>query len=112
MNVYKNTNYTPTGVKQNIRSYAYQGCYVDQGDRTVIGTSFQNNKMTEEMCVEKCLASGSTYAGVENGNECWCGTTLSKSAARAAEGDCATICAGDAAEFCGGSWRLNLWQAV
>lgn len=86
------------------------GCYTD----SVSMRALNNHGMiagwpsttTVEACQAACQAQGFSYAGVEFGNECWCGNELSSSPA--ADG-CNMLCSGNSQEICGGPDRLNVY---
>jgi len=64
--------------------------------------------MTLEICAAFC--SKYAYFGTEWSKECWCGNSLTTGSAAAPLSDCNYPCAGNAAEMCGGSLRLSLYQ--
>lgn len=82
------------------------GCYADQNVRTLSGPSFTNTAMTPAMCESLC--AGYTYAGVEFGQECYCGSSLTSSQSSTA---CTSTCGGDSSKICGGAWAINIYQA-
>jgi glucan endo-1,3-alpha-glucosidase len=104
-------------------------CTVDQDARVLSGYSFDDNSgMTPASCIAICAqrnfilgqflpdvrAVVSDYlrtAGVENGNECYCGNTVNQ-ALPTKDADCKTACAGDNAQYCGGGWRLMVYIKV
>ncbi|KAF9255676.1 WSC-domain-containing protein [Marasmius fiardii PR-910] len=70
----------------------------------------------KEMTVEKCLAgcadSGYTCAGVEYGQECWCGDCTATDFTYALTYDmCYMGCTGDRRELCGGG-EGNGWEVI
>ena len=52
---------------------------------------------------------GYEYFGLENGDECYCGDSASKFIP-APFSNCKKPCSGDQSEFCGSSWRMNVFQ--
>ena len=48
------------------------------------------------------------YAGLENGDGCYCGNSEDKFIPTDPE-ECNAPCTGDPNEFCGGSWRLQVY---
>ncbi|MCJ1235990.1 hypothetical protein MMC14_003967 [Varicellaria rhodocarpa] len=67
--------------------------------------------MTVEYCAS--LATGKyDYFGVEYSSECYMGNTLSTGSNQSVTTDCSMSCAGNKTELCGGSQRLNLYQAT
>ncbi|PMD21639.1 carbohydrate-binding module family 18 protein [Hyaloscypha hepaticicola] len=83
------------------------GCYTDIPNQRTLNTSFNVAALTQERCQATCQAGGFKYAGVENGNGCFCGSAIAATGAVA--GDCALPCAGNNAEICGGVNRLNIF---
>jgi hypothetical protein len=60
-------------------------------------------------------AAGYTMAGVEGGNQCFCGngwTTPSIPPTAAPVSQCSNPCAGDSSQTCGGSWAIQIYSHV
>ncbi|KZO96175.1 glycoside hydrolase family 71 protein [Calocera viscosa TUFC12733] len=86
------------------------GCRVDVSARALSGYAMQSSSMTVEVCQNYCSGNGFQLAGLENGDECWCGNSFSNNGGgQAASTDCSTACAGNSAEICGGGWRLSVY---
>ncbi|KAI0059609.1 WSC-domain-containing protein [Artomyces pyxidatus] len=92
------------------------GCFTDNVNaRTfphLAPTTFLGESTAEEvLCAEYCDIQGYYYAGLEYGDECWCGNDLGNST-QAPLGDCHMVCQGDYyhGEFCGGRERLTVYQ--
>ncbi|CAE6401549.1 unnamed protein product [Rhizoctonia solani] len=103
----KNTvsNPLPTGWVKNF-------CTVDQNTRVLDGYSFNGgSSMTPSICIAACAQRNYILAGVENGNECYCGNTI-KQAYPTKDADCKTPCSGDNSQSCGGGWRLMVYIKV
>lgn len=102
----KTTSPTPTPSN----GWAYLGCYVDAlTPRTLpYGAPAIASGMTVEGCEQECAAQSYTFAGVEYGNECWCGNTIPPTTASAS--DCNMSCKGNSAEMCGAGGRFNVYQ--
>ncbi|WRT68284.1 uncharacterized protein IL334_005260 [Kwoniella shivajii] len=85
------------------------GCIVDdQSNRALNGGSSTSSNNTVQSCIAKCSAQGFAYAGVEYGQECWCGSTARLTAASSG---CNVACSGDPSYVCGGSNRLNVYSS-
>jgi len=86
------------------------GCFGDAWTRTfpVMLWSAANNSDTA--CLRACQASGYTFAGTENGNECYCGGSAPSDSLLAPSTDCGTPCAADGTQICGGQWRLSSFK--
>ncbi|KAF9484627.1 copper radical oxidase [Pholiota conissans] len=96
-------------------TWTFQGCVTDStGSRTLTGaTTADGTGMTIENCINFCAASNWVFAGVEFGDECFCGNNLTPGYANATLTDCNMGCAGNAEEACGAGNRLDLfWSGV
>lgn len=97
--------------------YAYQGCYTEGSSGRSLGGSGSysttSKNMTVEFCAKTCHSKGFIYAGVEYSQECYCnnaGVGHGGVPAPGGDADCSMLCAGNKAEFCGGSSRLSVYQ--
>lgn len=98
-----------------IGNYSYQGCFNDSTSARALkstelyGTS--SNNMTHEKCLAFC--SSYTYFGLEYGQECYCGNSLSNNSQNqtgaCGAASCNMPCAGTANETCGAGSRLTLY---
>jgi len=91
-------------------SYTAQGCFVDQPDRGLTNVETTDDTITPPLCAGFCV--GYRYAGVEYGNQCFCGNTWPSSYSKVADNECNFTCAGDPTQTCGGFWLLNLYVLV
>ncbi|KAI9826765.1 MAG: hypothetical protein M1826_006560 [Phylliscum demangeonii] len=96
------------------KGWAYVGCGSDiaLGARTLPDAATAGPDMTVEKCVDFCAGKGLSYAGVEFGDECYCGKTLAIDRAPhpGLPGNCLIMCAGNSSEYCGGPQRISLYQ--
>jgi uncharacterized protein len=90
------------------------GCFKDQGDATpgtngrdLDGFVMSSPAMTTTACMNTCRAQGFRFAGMQSGNQCFCGNNYGRSGTAT---DCNTKCSGDAAEICGGTWANSVYQ--
>ncbi|KAF3041491.1 hypothetical protein E8E12_001152 [Didymella heteroderae] len=99
-------------------SFASLGCYSDNvaGRALPVQLNVGDGGLTVERCTAACASEGFAIAGVEYGQECFCGNTLeNESAPVAGEPEvsgCNILCTGDTLEFCGGANRLNLYGTL
>lgn len=95
-------------------TYKYAGCYREprDGSRALNESRRAASDMTPESCFNICGTSGWLYAGLEYGEECWCGTQLSKAAALVDSSVCNVNCTGDATKICGGPEALSLYNGT
>ncbi|KAH7418127.1 WSC domain-containing protein [Cadophora sp. MPI-SDFR-AT-0126] len=89
--------------------FKYAGCFVDNGSpRTLLYTGPRNQNQTVQDCVAFCKGNDYQYAGLEYGEECFCGASVNN--IQADEADCDFSCTGDDTEICGGLDRVSIYQ--
>ncbi|KAI0294118.1 galactose oxidase [Multifurca ochricompacta] len=94
-------------------SWQYSRCLAEPGAVRVFPYQIilsQNN--TADNCLSLCSTFGYPAAGMEFGDECWCGDVADITAnggTTAAETDCSMACSGDPLHLCGGAQRLQLY---
>ncbi|KAB5545663.1 hypothetical protein GE09DRAFT_1243416 [Coniochaeta sp. 2T2.1] len=105
--IYQDTNYQPSlaVVNPGVAGFSFRGCYVDSDSRIIQGQVYRDAQMTVAKCMQR--AGTSRFAGVENGNECFYGSSLS---AMQPNTGCSTACGGNSSEVCGGGWRLAVYE--
>ncbi|KAJ7087734.1 WSC domain-containing protein [Mycena epipterygia] len=88
-------------------------CAVDTSARILQGHSYSSSVLTPALCQNACTAKGFSVAGVENGNECYCGNAYVGGApTNATSADCSVRCAGDPSINCGGGYRITLYTST
>jgi len=92
----------------NCGTAPYKGCYKDNTQRDLPFGGPQSNSMTVETCQASCKQNNYQYAGLQNGEECWCGNSYGKYGADLSA--CNTNCAGNANEFCGQSFHNDVYS--
>ncbi|KAI0542596.1 hypothetical protein GGR58DRAFT_452881 [Xylaria digitata] len=106
------TTHTPSPTAWNAL-----GCYTDDDARFPVlekQVRSADSALTIPSCEDACWkASNGTvlYAGVKQGNQCWCSSFVGGQTARN-EADCNTPCSGDEAAICGGTNRINVFEPV
>lgn len=95
-------------------TYKTAGCYAEpsDGSRTLNKSRTTAGDMTPESCFNVCGTSGYLYAGLEYGDECWCGDGVSKAATLVDPSRCNMNCTGDATRTCGGRELLSLYNGT
>ncbi|PVH95642.1 WSC-domain-containing protein [Periconia macrospinosa] len=90
--------------------FVYSGCFVDSVSSRALPfmTELEFNNATVEQCTAYCKGNNYRYAGLEYHGQCFCGTSVSSSAA--AEAECNLPCNGDSTQVCGGQDRLSIYQ--
>ncbi|KIK65233.1 hypothetical protein GYMLUDRAFT_39597 [Collybiopsis luxurians FD-317 M1] len=106
----------PTVQKTNLTgNWTYAGCYTDEavnGVRTLPWQLILTLNNSAETCTSQCSAFGYTAAGMEFGDECYCGDVsdiTTNQATLAPETDCNILCSGAPTELCGGPLRLTMY---
>ncbi|RSH93840.1 hypothetical protein EHS25_006489 [Saitozyma podzolica] len=90
--------------------WIYEGClYDNSGNRALNKTFYALNTMTNEVCRAYCGSYGFTYAGMEVGFQCFCGSSFLYYTVQS-ESNCNTSCYGASTELCGGSGYMTLFQ--
>ena len=76
-----------------------------------------STNMTVGRCLGECWMY--KYAGLEYGQECWCGNTLNFAGnsgatpgANVSESQCNKVCGGNSSEYCGAGVRLTLYEKL
>ncbi|KAF3347549.1 Putative C-5 sterol desaturase [Verticillium dahliae VDG2] len=82
-----------------IENYVDTGCWTDHSQ---IGKSLSwpqdqldKSVMTPSLCTEACRQGGFPYAGVEYGQECWCGAVMGNETRSVDASQCGMACKGD-----------------
>lgn len=91
--------------------FSHLGCYTEATD----GRALRDKETRDAagMTVEKCMdfCAGFKYAGVEYGEECFCGNTLGAGSALTTPSKCDMACKGNQYQTCGAGRLLNMYQA-
>lgn len=88
------------------------GCFQDGISRTLLGgrpTDYVRGDVSGNTCVSHCSSKGYSFAGTENGQECWCGRGIRDDAVRLPETYCGIPCQGTREGLCGGSWTISVF---
>ncbi|KAK0111496.1 hypothetical protein ONS95_001851 [Cadophora gregata] len=95
-------------------SWFAQGCYSDNyPSRVLASTSTTSSTLTIEKCITFCNGAGYTLAGLENGYECYCASTIQSDGSTYGVGGqagCTFTCSGNSTQLCGGNNVLNLYS--
>ncbi|KAJ7368760.1 WSC domain-containing protein [Mycena albidolilacea] len=109
IDVYWNGTPRP-GVPQQVGTWNYLGCFPDAvSSRQIPNLHTISGGVTIESCTSACKASGFSVAGLEFGQECWCGSSP-PSTTLLSDSDCSTTCAANTSEICGGSSKLTVFE--
>ncbi|KAK5990459.1 WSC domain-containing protein [Cladobotryum mycophilum] len=103
----------PPAPLPTVGDWTYQGCYLDNVNQA--RTFFWQNiykTMTPAQCLNQCAAFGYMAAGLEYGQECYCGdpaNIVTVGSTKRPETECNIPCAGNASAICGGGSRLSTY---
>jgi hypothetical protein len=109
---------TPTGpiIFHGNKNFTYYGCLSEPSAGKLMDNQVYNNDttMTPQVCLSHCEQY--KYAGVEYGQECWCGNTLnlagwadSTPGKNVSSTQCNIVCPGNSTEYCGAGNILQLY---
>ncbi|KAJ7852312.1 WSC domain-containing protein [Mycena leptocephala] len=97
-------------IPQQVGTWKYDGCFSDSTTSRVLpNRQIIPGGVTVESCTSACKANGFAVAGLEFGQECWCGSSLPTSSLLS-DSDCSTACTANTTEFCGGASKLTVYQ--
>jgi glucan endo-1,3-alpha-glucosidase len=104
--------YIPANWNSWDNSASDENCFVDNAQRVLpnaTSTKLSNNG--PGTCVAFCTSGNYTLAGLENGNECWCGMAYAgwSGPNRTETYTCNTACPEAPNLDCGGPWSLTLY---
>ncbi len=105
----------PLSVTTGSRTYGSPACYFHTQGTAALERVTMSSSMTLEACAGLAAAQNATYAGIENGNQCWYGNVLSEEGLtyEHTTNNCLfTRCAGNSLEYCGSVSRILLYQVV
>ncbi|KAF8623873.1 hypothetical protein AX17_007275 [Amanita inopinata Kibby_2008] len=103
----------PPIITPQIGNWISLGCYSDNfyvSGRTLPVGEAVTGGMTNAKCTTACFNAGYSLAGTEYAQHADCGTAIGGTGAPASASDCNMVCSGNSSEFCGGSYRLNLYN--
>ncbi|KAF2251106.1 WSC-domain-containing protein [Trematosphaeria pertusa] len=95
------------------KQWSYIGCGTDNYfTRALTENHTASTSMTVETCVDYCASAGYTHAGLEFGQECWCGNELKADNApkEGYLGSCTMKCAGNTTQLCGAASAISLYR--
>jgi len=107
---------TVAAVVPSASSYLHSGCALEPAingggtavKRALVSKAGFLTNMTVESCAQYCAIYA--YMGVENGNGCFCGNTVTNITGYDSTGStCNVACEGNSSQLCGSVWRMNLY---
>lgn len=102
--------FTAPVAKSGANGYKLLGCYTDKvSSRALTRPAPISGGVTVEKCTAACQRFGYSHAGVEFGDECFCGNSIQSSGQLTAANECYMRCSGDTAELCGAPDRIHIY---
>ncbi|PTB68800.1 WSC-domain-containing protein [Trichoderma citrinoviride] len=93
--------------------WSHRGCFQDAISRVLLNSKpvhYVQGNMSSMICADHCQSDRYEFAGTENGNECWCGTSIRDDAVKLPDSQCGEPCGGQPTESCGGNWTMNVFS--
>ncbi|KAF9469422.1 hypothetical protein BDZ94DRAFT_1317322 [Collybia nuda] len=101
----------PGKIIQSYDGWTVSNCFTDMGSNRTLSNSVNfREDMTLEQCLNSCKAQGFRLAGVEYGQECYCGNAIQPPGAVVTSGCDAMQCVSNAGQLCGGPDRLLVYE--
>ncbi|KAM5350412.1 hypothetical protein ACJ41O_006917 [Fusarium nematophilum] len=95
---------------QETQQFKNLGCFVDNTNARVLGASVLVPGNTPTKCKAACAERSFTYAGVEFGSQCFCGTGVTQTLVEST--GCDYDCPGNSVEKCGGFNAIQIYSTV
>ncbi|CZR66188.1 related to beta-1,3 exoglucanase [Phialocephala subalpina] len=114
LNIYQDPTF-PVVNNSIISDYQASGCYSEGSSGRALNwrqDQLSTTNLTIETCLYACKDAGFPIAGVEYGQECYCGVVLGNGTLPISSSSCNMPCTGDSTETCGGPNALNLYVAT
>ncbi|KAI0049114.1 WSC-domain-containing protein [Auriscalpium vulgare] len=111
LNLYNYTGAFPVGasVVPFAGAWISQGCFSDSTAQRTLERRVDAGNVTVESCADACQFNAFTMAGLEFGQECWCGNQIKNPGMVIAQSACNMACVGDSTENCGGPNALQAY---
>jgi hypothetical protein len=90
------------------------GCYAENAEMPILEQNmfpYGDASLSVGKCKNTCYRRDYQFAGVQQGNQCWCGSYVGGEWTRN-QTDCNIPCTGDQKSMCGGKGLLNIFKAL
>ncbi|TDL22719.1 WSC-domain-containing protein [Rickenella mellea] len=110
LNVYEYKSTAPPKIKSDpLYLWFPQGCILNPPPSRHLGNLVPvNGSFTIENCLEACSNANFLIAGIQSGNQCFCGSSFMSTPVYT--DGCIIPCFGSRTETCGGAFRLQVYQ--
>ncbi|KAI0782062.1 hypothetical protein C8Q75DRAFT_539770 [Abortiporus biennis] len=96
----------PTGIPAG---WTAAGCVTDGTPRALGGATIIGSNTSIASCTQACNSRGFTIAGLEFGQECYCGNSFQNAGQAVDASQCNMACASGSGT-CGGNWVMNIYK--
>ncbi|WVW82801.1 hypothetical protein I302_104812 [Kwoniella bestiolae CBS 10118] len=95
--------------------WTYYGCVPNLDGMPALNTTYAtSNELTPSLCISACAASQYHFAGLQNGNACFCGSTITSAtlSSSSSSSSCSSSCSGDptGSSKCGGPSSMSFYH--
>lgn len=111
------TTTTTSSSKPSPTAWSYAGCWPENPEEPyVLYTNMSPAGGDPNLSISKCKDScyhhfpSYRFAGLKDGNQCWCGAYAVGNISPNGTRDCNVPCSGDPSEICGGKGSLNVFS--
>lgn len=105
-----------------LKQPGYIGCFIDGPTRAMGNNQILSSTLTVSQCKSYCSNKQFMYAGLENGNECYCSNDMTTNNSgsggfggtiwnKVTQEQCSATCQGDSSNTCGGPWLLDVYSS-
>ncbi|WWC69195.1 uncharacterized protein I206_103131 [Kwoniella pini CBS 10737] len=103
---------TSSPPKQFMQSdWVYWGCVDNINGIPALNTTYATSEaLTPELCILACSATQYHFAGLQNGNACFCGSFITSSSISSDSTLCTSPCSGNDTSICGGSKSMSFYH--
>jgi hypothetical protein len=95
-------------------SWTDLGCYAEDPELPILEKNMSqvggDGSLTVPQCQDACYRARYKFAGVQEGNQCWCSSYVGGEWTND-QADCNSPCSGDTTTFCGGKGVLYAYRA-
>ncbi|WVF71927.1 hypothetical protein IAT40_006737 [Kwoniella sp. CBS 6097] len=90
--------------------WEYYGCVPDSNGVPALNTTYAtSDELTPSLCVNACAASQYHFAGLVNGNSCFCGS-IAVTYSTTSSSSCSIPCSGESSIACGGKKSMSFYR--
>jgi hypothetical protein len=108
---YRDPRFLPPTISPIENGFEFFGCYTDNVQRRTLERRVPiDGGLTVAKCTAACKAANFTYAGVEFGEECYCGNTVRSPGTLTDLDSCDMQCSGDFKHLCGAADRVIIYH--